>query len=364
MSPGRPEPQRTQIGAIVNKPSPVLRVMQSLGAPRPTTNPYNKQLDDALAAAPGIQHLHFSWRTALFGRYDAFHWHWPEAKLHGSSWWKSLGKFALTSALVLRHSLSTRIATVRTVHNIELPDDTPARLWLLRRIDNMTDFRIVINRTTPLAPGTPHSVILHGHYRDWYAPLPRAERIPGRIGSFGGVRRYKGLDSLVDAYAAAHAIDSDLSLRIGGRPSSAGLGDELRAIAASLPGVSLHLEFLSDEQLVELATSSELVVLAYRFMHNSGSVLAALSLDRPVLVPRNAANEALADEVGSAWVLMYDEELGGDDLLDAHRRVADLTGSPDLSHRDWADAGAAHVRAFREAVAVKRRRRAARPTAP
>lgn len=337
-------------------PSSPLRVMQSLGAPRPTTNPYNKQLDEALASAEGMQHLHFSWRTALFGRYDVFHWHWPEAKLHGASWWKSLGKYVLTSALVLRHALSRRIAIVRTVHNIELPDDTPARLWLLRRIDRMTDYRIVINTTTPLPEGTPHSIILHGHYRDWYAPFPHRDRIPGRLGTFGGVRRYKGLDSLVDAYSEAVRADPDLSLHIGGRPSTPALGDELRELTAALPGVSLQLDFLSDAELVELATSSELIVLAYRFMHNSGSVLAALSLDRPVLVPRNAANEALATEVGSSWVLMFDGELDGDTLIDARRSAAALEGSPDLSQREWSDAGAAHVKAFREAVAHKRGR--------
>ena len=149
-------------------PAP-LRVMQSLGAPRPTTNPYNKMLDEALGSTPGLTHLRFSWRTALLGRYDAFHWHWPEAKTHGSTWWKSAGKYVLTAALAFRHRLSRRIAVVRTVHNIELPDDDAARLWLLRFIDRHTDHRIVINETTPLPDGAPHSLILHGHYRDWYA---------------------------------------------------------------------------------------------------------------------------------------------------------------------------------------------------
>lgn len=334
-----------------------IRVMQSLGAPRPTTNPYNKMLDEALGSTEGLERLRFSWGTALFGRYDAFHWHWPEAKLHGSSWWKSTGKFLLTTALVFRHRLSRRIAVVRTVHNIELPDDNAPRLWLLRFIDRHTDYRIVINETTPLPPGTPHSLILHGHYRDWYAKFPSAERVPGRLGSFGGVRRYKGLEGFIDAYAEAVRTEPSLSLKIGGRPSSPELGDDLRARTAGLPGVELHLGFLSDAELVQLATSSELIVLAYRFMHNSGSVLAALSMARPVLVPRNEANEALAREVGAEWVLMYDGDLDAPTVVEAWRAVSPLTGSPDLSRREWADAGPAHRDAFREGVAHKRRRR-------
>lgn len=336
-------------------PGSTVRVMQSLGAPRPTTNPYNKMLDEALGSTEGLTRLRFSWGTALFGRYDAFHWHWPEAKLHGSTWWKSTGKYLLTAALVFRHRLSRRIAVVRTVHNIELPDDNAPRLWLLRFIDRHTDYRIVINETTPLAPGTPHSLILHGDYRGWYATFPAAEKVRGQLGSFGGIRRYKGLEGFIDAYAEAVAVEPALSLRIGGRPSTPELRDDLRARTADLPGVSLHLDFLSDAELVQLATSSDLIVLAYRFMHNSGSVLAALSMDRPVLVPRNEANEALGREVGQEWVLMYDGDLDAPTVVEAWRAATTLTGSPDLSRRDWADAGRAHADAFRAAVRVKRR---------
>jgi glycosyltransferase involved in cell wall biosynthesis len=336
-----------------------LRVMQSFGAPLPTTNPYITMLDEALTDASGVQHLRFSWRTALFGRYDAFQWHWPEAKMHGTTPWKSTGKFLLTALLSWRHSVSSHIAVVRTVHNIELPDDTAARVRLLRRIDRQTDYRILLNATTQIEDG-PHSLILHGHYRDWYGRYPRSERVSGRLGSFGGVRRYKGINSLVDAYAKAVAIEPALSLRVGGKPSTAELANDLRSRTASLPGVSLQLEFLSDAELVDLATSSELVVLAYRFMHNSGSVLAALSLDRPVLVPRNPPNEELAAEVGAEWVLMYDGEIDGESLVDAWRAATTLVGSPDLSRREWTDTGTAHVEAFREAVSAKRASRARR----
>lgn len=329
--------------------------MQSFGKPLETTNPYITMLDEALANTEGLEHLRFSWRGALLDRYDAFQWHWPEAKLHGSRWWASAARVLLATLLSLRHSLSRRIAVVRTVHNIELPDDTPIRVRLLRHIERQSDHRIVLNATTPLPEGAAHSIILHGHYRDWYSRYPVAEKVSGRLATFGGVRRYKGVNSMVDAYAEAVQIEPSLSLHIGGKPSTPELAQDLRDRTVSLPGVLLHLEFLSDAELVELATSAELVVLAYRFMHNSGSVLAALSMGRPVLVPRNEVNEALAAEVGSQWVLMYDGELDGTTLVEAWRAAATVTGSPDLSRREWADAGAAHLQAFRDAVATKRR---------
>lgn len=340
-----------------------LRVMQSFGAPRVTTNPYITMLDEALAASPEVEHLRFSWREALLGRYDVFHWHWPEVKLHGGSAVSSVGKYVLAALLALRHTLDRRIAVVRTVHNLDLPDDNAARLWLLRRIDRQADHRILLNETTPLLPETAQTVILHGHYRDWYRPEPGAAAVKGRLGTFGGVRRYKGVSSFVDAYAEAVALDDGISMVIGGKASSKELADDLRARVVDLPGVTLQLDFLSDAELVELVTSSELIVLAYRFMHNSGSVLAALSLDRAVVVPRNAPNEALAAEVGAEWVQMYDGELDGRRLLDALSAVRGIPSArPDLSRREWADAGASHASVYRAALHARRARRRPRGT--
>lgn len=343
--------------AAGSSPGDVLspRVMQSFRAPRPTTNPYITQLDQALATTPGLRHERFSWVGALFGRYDVFHWHWPEGKLEGTRWWKAWGKFLLTVLIVLRHRLSRRIIVVRTVHNVELPDVDAPRRWLLSYIDRHTDHRIVLNTSTRVEDPDAASLILHGHYRDWYASQPRHPRIHGRIAAFGAVRRYKSVDVLLDAYGAAVKERDDLSLEIGGRPSSPEIGASVRERASVLPHSRLSLTFLTDAELVRLITSAELIVLAYRFMHNSGSVLAALSLGRPVLVPRNLVNEELAREVGHDWVLMFDDDLSRDDLLAAMGHASRLTDaqSPDLSARDWDKAGLAHLAAYREALQRK-----------
>lgn len=329
--------------------------MQSFRAPRATTNPYITMLDQALGSTEGLQHLRFDWRRALFGRYDVFHWHWPEGKLEGRTWWKKAGKHVLVMLIIARQRLS-RIAVVRTVHNLELPQGIG---WLSRRIlltiDANTDFRIALNETTQLPADQPFVVIPHGHYRDWYTQ-PRSAVVPGQIGYFGTIRRYKSLDVLFSAYTQARAADASLSLRLGGRPSTPELKDAVRAQLESLPDARGTLTFLSDSDLVELASSSELVVLPYRHMHNSGSVLAALSLGRPVLVPRNAANQVLGKEVGEVWVQQFDGELDGEQLLAALERVRAIPPGegPDLSRRDWARTGGAHLDAYQQALAVRR----------
>jgi beta-1,4-mannosyltransferase len=330
------------------------RVMQSFRAPRPTTNPYIAQLDRALADEPSIEHLRWSWKTALVGRVDAFHFHWPETLLEGDRGWKRVVRRTMMRALLAKTRV-TRAAIVRTAHNVEIPGDVdPATRRLLERIEARTTHRIVLNDLTEV--DGPTTVIPHGHYRDWFEKYPHADAVPSRVGYFGLIRRYKGVETLLDAYRAARTRDASLSMDIGGRPSTPELAEMVEAAAAEMPSISHTLRFLDDSELVRIGTSAQVVVLPYRFMHNSGSALAALSLDRPVLVPRNDVNTLLADEVGEGWVLPFDGELDADDLLDALARPRP-EGRPDLSRREWKDAGHRHADAFRRAIADARARR-------
>jgi len=325
--------------------------MQSFRSLRPTTNPYIAMLDAALAAEPTIEHLHWSWPAALIGRVEAYHFHWPETLLEGDRAWKRIVRRSMMRALLLKIRM-TRAAIVRTAHNVEIPRDVdPPTRRLLERIEALTTHRIVLNETTEVTG--PCTVILHGHYRNWFAPHERADVVPGRVAYFGLIRRYKGVESLLEAYRAASERDPALSLEIGGRPSSADLAELVTAAATSLRSVTTTLRFLDDAELVRIATSAQVVVLPYRFMHNSGSALAALSLDRPVLVPRNEVNARLAAEVGAGWVLPFDGELDADDLGEALARERP-SGRPDLSRREWKDAGRMHAAAFHRAIADAR----------
>ncbi len=333
-----------------------LRVMQAYQRLRPTTNPYIVQLDRALGSTAGMEHLRFTWRRALLGRYDVLHLHWPETRLGGSNRVKAIGNQVRFALLLLRLRLS-RIAVVRTVHNVELPQDiTRIQRALLVALERATTLRIVINETTTLPADQPVETILHGHYRDWFAEFPASEATPGRFGYAGLIRRYKGVEHLVTTFRELAERGRAVSLTVGGRPSTTELAETITELAADDDRIRLELHFLSDAELVTIMTSAELVVLPYRFMHNSGGTLAALSLDRPVLIPANETNAALAAEVGPGWIHTYEGELTADDLDRTLTLVqaGDRSPQPDLSARDWADAGTRHLAAFGRAATLRR----------
>lgn len=334
-----------------------LTVLQSAPAPVPTTNPYIVMLRDQLRSA-GVEVLDFSWRNALFGRYDVVHLHWPETMPQGRNRWRAFVREALTFVLILRIA-AMRIPVVRTVHNVHLPEGLSRRVVaMLRALETLTTLRIRLNTSTATPPGTAVETILLGHFRDWFAAHPRNDIVPGRIGYFGFVRRYKGVETLIDAFRAAGRKLPGLSLTVAGKPSNEQLAAALTEQAGDDSAIELDLRFISDAELVGLATSCELLVMPYHFMHNSSGALTSLSLDRPVLVPDNEVNRQLSEDVGPGWVYRYPGTLRDTDLVDTITalRAAPPPGRPDLSARDWDRVGKAHEAAYRRAIDLKRRR--------
>jgi glycosyltransferase involved in cell wall biosynthesis len=165
------------------------------------------------------------------------------------------------------------------------------------------------------------------------------------------------VDHLIRAFTGTGGADGHRELVVAGYPTSEELADRVRTLAADDPRVTLDLRFLPDADLVATITGAQLVVLPYPEMHNSGAVLAALSLDRPVLVPDNEVNRELADEVGRDWLLLYTGGLSAKTLEAALTDVEhQQTAAPALDGRGWEQTGQAHLAAYRRAVTLLRSR--------
>lgn len=347
------EPKRPSAIMIPDaEPSPrKLTVLLSFPATPPKGNPYRVLLERSLTGSPGLQVINFDWQTALFSRYDVFHMHWPEILVSGSTPTKRLTKQVLFATLLLK-LLVTPTAIVRTVHNVDLPKEISRReILLLKWADRQTALRIRINTSTVVSTDQLIETIPHGHYKEWFAVYPRADMVHGRLLFFGLIRRYKGVDHLITAFRQI-SDGANLSLVALGQASTRGLADSLHALASDDPRIRLSLEFVEDAELVRAITEAELVVLPYREMHNSASVLTALSLDRPVLVPNNEVNSRLAEEVGHGWVFTYMGRLSGNDITAALATLrADVNRwPPNLDARNWDRAGSDHVVAYRRAA--------------
>lgn len=343
----KPEPRCSGDARV---PGPPITVLTSTERPTSTTNPYLIQLYAALPQQ--VQLRFFSMRSALLSRYDVLHLHWPEYLVRHRSPLGTLAKQACMALLLLRLKL-TATPVVRTLHNFAPHEDKGWReRQLLRWIDRLTTRWIRINGTTPMRePAT--DTILHGHYRDWYAAMRQPPRVPGRLLHFGLLRPYKGVETLVETMAALP--DPSLSLRIAGNPINPQIREVVERACAADPRISARLQYVEDEVLAQEVGEAELVVLPYRQMHNSGTLLLALSLARPVLAPWSESNAAIADEVGPGWVILYRGELDAAQLAAAHAQARQLPAdaAPDLSRRDWAAIGLQHYGSYLQALGAR-----------
>lgn len=287
------------------------------------TNPYLRLLYGHLEKLGVTVEGGSPWRL-LCGNHDIWHLHWPERALT-----RRPGRPRVLRVLVLfallrwRRARGTKI--VWTVHNLAPHDRVAdwAEAAFFRALVRAVDGAVFLTRASrdqaleryPGLASVRLAVIPHGHYRE---PYPAADRAAARrtlgldpddpvVLFFGQLRAYKNVPHLLTVFADLRGPRS--RLLIAGPTSDEALADEIRALAAADPRVTLKLGLVPEDEVAALFAASDLVVLPFRAVLNSGSTLLALSLDRPVLVPSTAPFLELQQIVGPEWVWLYDGAL-------------------------------------------------------
>lgn len=331
----------------INRP---LVVLYSFGPHTDEANPYVRLLTSAVSTAATVRF--FSWTFALFGSYDLFHLHWPEALIRRRSVRGRVASRVLLSLLLVRWAV-TRTPILRTEHNLR-PHESGTRVEraLLQLLDRQTSAWIVMAESPSGSSRANTYRIPHGHYGDWYRLDIRPTRFAGSVLNFGLLRPYKGVEQLINAFRCL-PTESGLHLQIMGKPHDEHYAASLENEVSGLPNVHLDLRHIPDNDLAQAIAAAQLVVLPYRDMHNSGALLLALSLKTAVMVPKNEMSDALAAEVGECWVQRFSGTISADAILAATRAVEHVKGRPDLSARNWESIGAQHLEAYLE-VAKKR----------
>lgn len=317
--------------------------------PEAAYNPYTTQLYSELVGR-GHTVEDFSPRAIIRGKPDIWHLHWPDHQL------ARVGK-AESSARVLALGGLLRLAALRgtrivwTAHNVASHERRHPLLerLLWRQVSHTVDGVIsltssgvdLVQRAHPRLRATPTAVIAHGHYRNAYpAPadksaarnlldLPLDRRL---VLYLGGIRPYKNTEHLVRTFAGAEM--GDTTLVIAGRPANAELRSSIEAAAAGADNVLLRLDFVPENDVPQYVAASDVMVLPFSDINNSGSAILGLSFDRPIIVPRRAAMIELEAAYGSPWVRTFEPPLTGDALCQLTSAPAP-EASLDLSELAW-----------------------------
>jgi beta-1,4-mannosyltransferase len=276
---------------------------------------------------------------------------WPEWTLLGErpEVAKNVGK--LFSTVLLARCLGMRV--LLTVHNTRGHAVRRPRLqrifWtaLVRTATHIHFFssaaRAEFKDFVPGAAAKPFLVMPHGDYKPVIGPVPSREHARDGLGLpqaarvttvFGNLSAYKGLDTLLSAFAAG-ASRQDV-LQVCGKPADRETMDLLDDIMGRDLRVRVTPRFLEQTELTAAIAASDLVVLPYRRITNSGSALLALSVGRPVLLPRTDVFRDLSERVGERWITRYDGALGWSNVEEAVR-AAPSDGVPDLTWCSWTE---------------------------
>jgi beta-1,4-mannosyltransferase len=318
--------------------------------PKHGDNPYLATLCRYLEAR-GVHIDDFTFERALNERYDVVHTHWPDLHLQGRSTLRVLMKHVRLALLfgVLRLR-KTRI--VWTMHNLK-PHERHLRLgeWLFplwfprlcTHVIALTMSSLEAGRAMyPVLRRKASAVVPHGHYRDAYPSAPSREEARERLGLesrytflfFGNIRPYKNVPHLIQAFRAMP--HRDVQLVIAGQPAQSIDAGILKRLVEGDERIHLRLEFIPEDQVPLFMAASDLVVLPFDSILNSGSVLLALSFDRPVLAPRLGSLPDIQYRVGARWISLFDGPLTTGHLVRAFaaRSIGEHEHA-DLSFFDW-----------------------------
>jgi glycosyltransferase involved in cell wall biosynthesis len=358
----------THRGGRLTEPSGTLtQVAVDVDWQAPEASPYVRKLCHELSSR-GFRFCRF-WN--LEGAPDLVHLHWPEA---------CLGDPRLTRALLATMKVLVRVLAHRaqgtpilwTAHNLQHHERRHPLLadlfWtaftrLVSSVIHLSEYgQAEALECHPALRQKRHFVIPHGHFIDDYPSMLSRDdaRVRFNVADakrvilfFGHIRPYKNVVALIDV---CKTINDGTVLLVAGRPTDTAYTRQVAQAADEDRRVRLHLTHISDDDVPWLFTAADVVVLPFTRIHNSGSVLLALSMGRPAIAPHLPQLSWMVQHVGREWLRLYEPPLTSAAL----RTQPPRTAAPDLSHFSWEVIARQTVDAYAAVIAGTRRRRARR----
>jgi glycosyltransferase involved in cell wall biosynthesis len=170
------------------------------------------------------------------------------------------------------------------------------------------------------------------------------------VGCIGAIRPYKNVPLLISCFRAIK--DPTASLIIAGKCAIESHLAEIKAAIGDDPRIQTKFEILTDAEMQLFTMACDLIVLPYKDILNSGSLLYALSCNRRVLAPKLGSLPELQRDVGADWVNLYEGEFDQAVLENGlvWARSADL-GNPNLADYEWNRIGEQTMEAYKSALA-------------
>jgi glycosyltransferase involved in cell wall biosynthesis len=251
------------------------------------------------------------------GRYDVVHVQWIPLEGRSSTFMRLLRRRCDETGTLLVHTAHNAVP-----HDRPRSDMTPIRrnLELAHLLVAQTD-HVAAELADIVRPSMPIEVIPHGPlFAD--RNLPNRSAASARLGIrssgptvlfLGLLRPYKGLDLLADAWPRVKAAVPDARLLVVGKRGDRGVDGDLDRLRAEA-GVDVEEGYVSVAAMLDYHAVSDVVVVPYRRISQSGALMTAIGLGRPVVLTPIAGLLEQVRDIESAVVAA---EVTGNALADS-----------------------------------------------
>lgn len=297
------------------------------------------------------------------GRFDVVHVQWTPFEGRQTPFMTQLRRACDRSG--------TRL--VYTAHNAVPHDSAGSRPMRFRR--DLELAHLIVAHTQHVADevrravstAKPIVVIPHGPLlsdRELPIPAAAAARIGERSSPVvlfqGLIRPYKGLDLLREAWPQVLASVPSASLLVVGKVADREAREDVEGLRG-LPSVRVIDRYVAVDELLDCYALADLVVFPYRRISQSGALMTAVGLGRPVVVtPIDGFNE----QVAALRAAVTAEDVSSDAIaraiiagLDRRDELSGLAAQDQASIREsaigWPAVAAATRRAYEAALPVE-----------
>lgn len=292
------------------------------------------------------------------------HLHWVHGPVIGAGVVRTVARLLVFySALLIWRLRGKKI--IWTVHN--LWNHERYRLWLdmanskfVAKLSSKVlvhgDAAVPIVRDMFGISETKLRVIHHGNYAHFLQAyslnMDHKER---RFLFFGAIRPYKGVLELVNSF---RSLSGHARLHIAGQVIDSRLKRKLEEQVTADDRVTIDLKHISDDELKRLLAWSDVIVLPFREILTSGSLLMALTAGRPVVIPRVGLVSEYANE-DCAFFYEANDQRGLQTALQSALHCDDLEKMAKAAiskskNYDWVDIAAKLVGVYRELLPIKK----------
>ncbi|WP_353930085.1 glycosyltransferase [Okeanomitos corallinicola TIOX110] len=251
---------------------------------------------------------------------DVLHLHWLNSYLKGKN---IIVKFIYSCKFLIDIVLTkfAGIEVVWTIHN-HISHDAKFPIlehWVQQNLLYLAD-RIIVHDSLSIKHFTLNynfnqlkiDVVPHGHYREIYDhAIPQLEArkilgipLSGKVYlNLGLLRPYKGLERLLKVWEENQEFLKDSTLLIVGKALDEFYLQKLNQLAANIQGVVINANFVEDSKIHIFFSAADVVVLPFEKILTSGSLILAMSYNKPIIAPRT---DSILETLGQANLLLYD----------------------------------------------------------